>query len=115
MDFLKRRGGSDTQKEGMSTAFMAEWGSGGPAIGIHGEYDALGGLSQTVSAAKGPVCEGAPGHGGHNLLGVYSMLAACTVKEALSAEGKSGRVRYLRLPCGRAAHGQGRNGQARLF
>ncbi|WP_288704554.1 hypothetical protein [Bilophila wadsworthia] len=29
----------------MSTAFMAEWGSGGPAIGIHGEYDALGGGS----------------------------------------------------------------------
>ena len=52
MDFLKRRGVSVTQKEGMSTAFMSEWGSGGPVIGILGEYDALEGLSQTISAAK---------------------------------------------------------------
>ena len=59
----------------------------------------MGGLSQTVSSAKAPGCEGVPGHGcGHNLLGVYSMLAACTVKEALSVEGKSGRVRYYGCP-----------------
>ena len=99
MDFLKRRGFSVTQKEGMSTAFMAEWGSGGPVIGILASTTRWGGLSQNISAAKESVCEGAPGHGGgHNLLGVYSMLAACAVKEALSAEGKSGRVRYYGCP-----------------
>lgn len=99
MDFLKERGFVVTQKEGMPTAFMAEWGSGGPVIGILGEYDALGGLSQAVSAAKEPIHEGAPGHGcGHNLLGVYSMLAACAAKEALAAEGKNGTVRYYGCP-----------------
>ena len=83
----------------MSTAFMAEWGSGGPVIGILASTTRWGGLSQNISAAKESVCEGAPGHGGgHNLLGVYSMLAACAVKEALSAEGKSGRVRYYCCP-----------------
>lgn len=99
MDFLRERGFVVTQKEGMPTAFMAEWGAGGPVIGILGEYDALGGLSQAVSAAKEPLREGEPGHGcGHNLLGVYSMLAACAVKEALAAEGKSGTVRYYGCP-----------------
>lgn len=74
-------------------------GGRGPVIGILGEYDALGGLSQAVSAAKEPLREGEPGHGcGHNLLGVYSMLAACAVKEALAAEGKSGTVRYYGCP-----------------
>ena len=68
-------------------------------IGILGEYDALGGLSQAVSAAKEPLREGEPGHGcGHNLLGVYSMLAACAVKEPLAVEGKSGTVRYYGCP-----------------
>lgn len=99
MDFLKERGFSVTQKEGMPTAFMAEWGSGGPVVGILGEYDALGGLSQAVSTAKGPSHEGQPGHGcGHNLLGVYSMLAACAAKETLATEGKSGTVRYYGCP-----------------
>ena len=63
MDFLKRRGFSVTQKEGMSTAFMAEWGSGGPVIGILASTTRWGGLSQNISAAKESVCEGAPGHG----------------------------------------------------
>jgi metal-dependent amidase/aminoacylase/carboxypeptidase family protein len=58
MDFLKRRGGSDTQKEGMSTAFMAEWGSGGPAIGIHGEYDALGGALPDRFSRQGACLRG---------------------------------------------------------
>ena len=31
---------------GMPTAFIAEYGSGGPVIAILGEYDALPGLSQ---------------------------------------------------------------------
>ena len=63
MDFLRERGFVVTQKKGISTAFMAEWGAGG-------EYDALGGLSQAVSAAK----------------------------EVLAAEGKSGTVRYYGCP-----------------
>ena len=49
-------------------AFYAEYGSGTPVIAILGEYDALPGLSQIVSAHKEAVQEGAAGHGcGHNL------------------------------------------------
>ena len=94
MDFLRERGASLPRKRACPPLLWLN-GCRGPVIGILGEYDALGGLSQAVSAAKEPLREGEPGHGcGHNLLGVYSMLAACAVKETLAAEGKSGTVRY---------------------
>ena len=54
MEFLRQRGFEVTQKGDMPTAFMAEWGTGGPTIGILGEYDALAGMSQTVSASIEP-------------------------------------------------------------
>ena len=99
MDFMKRQGFTVSQKEGLPTAFVAEWGKGGPAIGILGEFDALVGLSQAVSTRIEPLKEGGPGHGcGHNLLGVAGMLAACAVKEALASEGREGRVRYFGCP-----------------
>jgi len=54
----------------MDTAFIASWGSGQPIIGLLGEYDALPGLSQDLSADQVPLVEGGPGHGcGHNLFG----------------------------------------------
>lgn len=37
---------------GMPTAFVATWGTGGPVVGILGEYDALPGLSQKLVAKK---------------------------------------------------------------
>ena len=37
---------------GIPTAFTAEYGSGGPVIGILGEFDALPGLAQTSSPFK---------------------------------------------------------------
>jgi aminobenzoyl-glutamate utilization protein B len=43
------------------TAFIAEYGSGLPIIGILGEFDALPGLSQKRKHQK--KSEGAPGHG----------------------------------------------------
>jgi aminobenzoyl-glutamate utilization protein B len=39
---------------GIPTALVAEWGQGAPIIGFLGEYDALAGLSQEVSATKKP-------------------------------------------------------------
>src|SRR5262245_42915662 len=45
-------------KEGvadMPTAFVAEYGSGTPVIGILAEYDALPELSQQVTGARNPV------------------------------------------------------------
>ena len=55
------------------TAFVAEYGSGAPIIGIMGEFDGLPGLSQNKVPFKSPLHAGAPGHGcGHNLFGVAS-------------------------------------------
>ena len=45
----------------MPTAFVAEFGSGKPIIGILAEYDALPGLSQKVSHERDPVTADAPG------------------------------------------------------
>ncbi|MFT4568566.1 MAG: aminobenzoyl-glutamate utilization protein B [Saprospiraceae bacterium] len=81
------------------TAFVAEYGSGKPIIGILGEFDALPGLSQQKVPYKAPLNEGAPGHGcGHNLFGVASLGAATVIKE-LIAEGKiKGTIRFYGTP-----------------
>jgi aminobenzoyl-glutamate utilization protein B len=85
---------------GIASAFVASYGSGSPVIALLGEYDALPGLSQEKARyAKQEAVPGAPGHGcGHNLLGVGSLGAALAVKEALSALGLPGTVRYYGCP-----------------
>lgn len=99
-DELERAGFSIEMGVGqIPTAFVASWGEGEPIIGILGEYDALPGLSQKVSAAKELVDEGAPGHGcGHNLLGVASLGAALAAKEAMEKGGVGGTIRYYGCP-----------------
>jgi len=99
-DQLEQAGFSVTRSIGqMPTAFIATWGTGKPIIGILGEYDALPGLSQKVSAAQEPVKADAPGHGcGHNLLGVASMGAAIAVKEAMVKHDIKGAIRYYGCP-----------------
>ena len=58
-DILQKEGFSITRDVGnMPTAFIASWGEGKPIIGILGEYDALPGLSQKLSAKKEPVKDG---------------------------------------------------------
>jgi aminobenzoyl-glutamate utilization protein B len=84
---------------GMPTAFTAEWGSGGPVIGIMGEFDSLPGLSQKDVPTLAAVVDGAPGHGcGHNLLGSASALAVVAVKEEMQARGLKGTIRYYGTP-----------------
>ena len=99
-DQLEHAGFSITKNIGqMPTAFIAQWGEGNPIIGILGEYDALPGLSQKVSAEKAPMEESAPGHGcGHNLLGVASLGAALAVKQAMEANHIKGTIRYYGCP-----------------
>lgn len=84
---------------GMSTAFVAEYGSGKPVIGILAEFDALPGLSQTATAKKQPFQQGAPGHGcGHNLFGTASAAAAVAVKRALVQQKLQGTIRLYGTP-----------------
>lgn len=84
---------------GLPTAFVAEWGSGKPVIGIIGEYDALPGLSQDAEPARSPRVSGGPGHGcGHNLFGTASALAAVSVKEHLIEAKLPGTIRFYGTP-----------------
>ena len=81
------------------TAFVAEFGSGEPVIGIMGEFDALPGLSQKTTPTKDPVHPGAPGHGcGHNLFGTASLGAAVAIKELLAAGDLTGTIRFYGTP-----------------
>ena len=83
----------------MPTAFIATWGEGKPVIGFLGEYDAVPGCSQKVSAVKDPIKEGGPGHGcGHNLLGVGGAAAAIAVKNEMDAQGLRATLKYFGCP-----------------
>ncbi len=84
---------------GLSTAFIAEYGSGKPIIGVLGEFDALQGLSQKAQTTKEPVTLGNPGHGcGHNLLGVGGLGAALAIKELIQKNIIKGTVRFYGTP-----------------
>ena len=67
---------------GIPTAFVAEFGSGSPIIGIMAEFDALPGVSQKASPFQEPVVEGGAGHAcGHHLFGTASVAAGIAVKK----------------------------------
>ena len=84
---------------GMPTAFVASYGEGDPTVGILGEYDALPGLSQNVTAEPDPVEPGGPGHGcGHNLFGTAGVGAALAVADAIDAGEVGGTVVFLGCP-----------------
>lgn len=81
---------------GIPTSFVAkyQYGTGGPVMGILGEFDALAILSQKAGCTtKSPVISGAPGHGcGHCCLGTGALAAALAVKEYLTAFEKPGTI-----------------------
>ena len=81
------------------TAFVAEWGSGEPVIGIMGEYDALPGIIQDRVPER-RVLEGvAAGHAcGHHLFGAGSVAAAAAVKAWLEESGTPGTIRFYGTP-----------------
>jgi len=81
------------------TAFIAEFGSGPPIIGILGEFDALPGLSQKPVPYKDPRTPDGAGHGcGHNIFGVASLGAAIAVKELIDSGKLQGTVRFYGTP-----------------
>ena len=100
----------------LPTAFVASWGSGAPIIGILGEYDALPGLSQQLSADRSPIQSGGPGHGcGHNLFGVACLGAALALKAAMEDQQHRRHHPLLRLPGRGNAGRQDLYGQSRGF
>ena len=92
---------------GMPTAFIARYGTGRPVVGIMGEYDALPGVSQKATAEKGPLVEGAAGHGcGHNLFGAGSLGAALAIKELIAAGKLKGTIAFFGTPAEEAVGGK---------
>ena len=85
---------------GIPTAFVAEFGSGKPVIGILGEYDALPELAQTADPFRKPLGEGnGYGHAcGHHLFGVASLSASIAVAEQIKAGKIGGTVRFYGCP-----------------
>ncbi|MGA9239425.1 amidohydrolase [Robiginitalea sp.] len=100
---------------GIPTAFVAEYGSGSPIIGILGEYDALPGLSQKAVPQK-ESAEGVAGHAcGHHLFGTASTAAAIAVKDWLKARGGQGTIRFYGCPAEEGGSGKVYMTRAGLF
>jgi aminobenzoyl-glutamate utilization protein B len=91
----------------MPTAFIAEYGSGKPIIGIMGEYDALPGISQKAQPTKEALQTGGGGHGcGHNLFGAGSLGAAVAIKELIQAGKLKGTIRFYGTPAEESVGGK---------
>lgn len=93
--FTVERGVAD-----MPTAFVGEWGSGKPVIGILAEYDALPDIGNEPVPERQMRADGhAHGHGcGHNLFGAGSVAAAIALKRTMSANGMRGTVKLFGSP-----------------
>ena len=89
----------ETGVAGMPTAFVAEWGEGGPVIGILGEFDALPGINQDRVPERQPIEGKGAGHAcGHHMFGTASAAAALAVRQWLEESGQPGRVRFYGTP-----------------
>ncbi len=85
---------------GMPTAFVAEWGSSRPIIGILAEYDALPGVGNDPVPARQPRADGVTsGHGcGHNLFGAASTIGAIVLKRLMERHQIPGTIRLYGTP-----------------
>jgi aminobenzoyl-glutamate utilization protein B len=86
---------TSTATAGVATAFISEWGSGAPVIGLLAEYDALPGLGNAAVPRQEPRADGRQsGHGcGHNLFGAGVVGAAAALKRVMAERGLPGTIR----------------------
>lgn len=101
---------------GIPTAFVAEYGTGAPVIGILAEFDALPGLSQAAVPQRQPVVAGGAGQAcGHHLFGAGSLGAALAVADWLERTGSKGTVRLYGTPAEEGGSGKVYMVRAGLF
>jgi aminobenzoyl-glutamate utilization protein B len=92
--FRVREGASN-----MPTAFVAEYGSGRPIIGILAEYDALPELSQDATPDRKPAAGRTTGHGcGHCALGTAAVGAGLAIKDVYDKHKLRGTIRVYGTP-----------------
>ena len=83
----------------MPTAFVAEYGSGKPVIGILAEYDALPELSQQAIGLRQMADGRTSGHGcGHSALGTAAVGAALAAKQTYDKHKLKGTIRVYGTP-----------------
>ena len=98
------------------TAFVAEYGSGGPVIAVLAEYDALPGINQDDSAERSPIDGKNAAHAcGHNLFAAGSVGAAMAIKDWLETTKTPGRVRLYGTPAEEGGSGKVYMVRAGLF
>lgn len=106
-------------KEGVAdipTAFIAEWGQGGPIIAILAEMDALPGINQSNEPFRDLIDNKEAGHAcGHNLFGAGSLTAVIVVKRWLEETGNPGRIRLYGTPAEEGGSGKVYLTRAGLF
>jgi aminobenzoyl-glutamate utilization protein B len=85
---------------GFPTGFLATFGSGGPVIALHTEYDANPENSQASGVAEPKaVVEGAPGHcEGHNVNAAVLVSGAIALKRAMEKHGIAGTLKVFGAP-----------------
>jgi aminobenzoyl-glutamate utilization protein B len=79
---------------GMSTAWVATWGSGKPIIALGSDIDGIPQASQKPGVPyREPLIAGAPGHGeGHNSGVPLNIVAALAVKRIMERDGLQGTL-----------------------
>src|SRR5260370_34187648 len=79
---------------GISTAWVARWGSGHPVISLGSDIDCLPKASQKPGVAyREPLVEGAPGHGeGHNSGQAVNIVAALAAQDLMEREKLPGTI-----------------------
>ena len=98
------------------TAFVAEFGSGKPVIGMMGEFDALPGINQDRVPFRNPIEGKQAGHAcGHNLFGTASAAAAMAAAEWLKQTGRGGTIRFYGTPAEEGGSGKVYMVRAGLF
>ncbi len=97
LDILRDEGFAitSTGTAGVPTAFIAEWGTGSPILGVLAEYDALPGLGNAAVSHQEPRGDRVvSGHGcGHNLLGSAAIGAAIALKRLMDEYHIPGTLR----------------------
>jgi len=101
---------------GIPTAFVAEYGSGKPVIGVLGEFDALPGINQDRVPTRQPIEGKQAGHAcGHHLFGTASSAAAMAAAEWLKRTGHQGTIRFFGTPAEEGGSGKVYMVRAGLF